>query len=186
MSPNVDFAPESAVERGLISFKLIVTFFNNPFERTGSPSKPVAKRAKHDGGGSTASERSSRVRFRLCLLYQFLICSRIALTIARASRWDSFIETKDVLSVWQLGSRKSTNTVYRHHFSHLPVFALLPWPHLIVSQYNYIQMLYPIYRYCKWFFPELQAGVESTVYVTIGHTQLWQSHHFSHSWEPYI
>jgi hypothetical protein len=67
-------------------FKPIVTFFNCPFERTDSPSKPAAKRAKRDGGGSTASERSSRVRFRLRPLYQFLICSRIHLTIARASR----------------------------------------------------------------------------------------------------
>ena len=85
MFPNADFSPESAVEHGQILFKPIVMFFNNLFKRTGSPSKPAAKRAKHDGGGSTASERSSRVRF--CLrLYQFLICSRITLTIARASR----------------------------------------------------------------------------------------------------
>ncbi|KIM81053.1 hypothetical protein PILCRDRAFT_9089 [Piloderma croceum F 1598] len=60
MSPNADFSPEAAVECGEIRFKLIVTFFNCPFERTDSPSKPVAKRAKRDGGGSTASERSSR------------------------------------------------------------------------------------------------------------------------------
>ena len=83
MSPNADFSPESAVERGEIAFKLIVTFFNFPFEGTDSPS---AKRAKCDGGGSTESERLSGVRFRLRPLYQFLICSRIPLTIARASR----------------------------------------------------------------------------------------------------
>ncbi|KIM92275.1 hypothetical protein PILCRDRAFT_117680 [Piloderma croceum F 1598] len=59
MSLNADFSPESAVEGGEIMFKLIPTFFNFPFERADSPSEPAAKRAKHDGGGSTASERSS-------------------------------------------------------------------------------------------------------------------------------
>ncbi|KIM85607.1 hypothetical protein PILCRDRAFT_816820 [Piloderma croceum F 1598] len=34
---------EAAVERGEIMFKPIVTFFNCPFERTDSPSKPAAK-----------------------------------------------------------------------------------------------------------------------------------------------
>jgi hypothetical protein len=85
MSPDADFSPESA-DGGDITFKPIVTFFDFPFERTDSPSKPAAKRAKRDGGGSTASEKSSGVRFRLRPLYQFLICSRIPLTIARASR----------------------------------------------------------------------------------------------------
>jgi len=49
---------ESA-DGGDITFKPIVTFFDFPFERTDSPSKPAAKRAKRDGGGSTASEKSS-------------------------------------------------------------------------------------------------------------------------------
>ena len=43
MSPNADFYPESAVEREEITFKLLVTFFNFPFEETDSP---LAKREK--------------------------------------------------------------------------------------------------------------------------------------------
>jgi hypothetical protein len=52
-------------------------------------------------------------------------------------------------------------TVYQHHFSHQSVFALLPQPHLILSQSDYIQILYPTYRHHKWVFLGLQAGVES-------------------------
>lgn len=86
MPPNIDFSPESAVEGGKIAFKLILTVFDFPVKGTDSPSKRVAKRAKRDEGKSTASEGSSRVRFRLRPLYQFLTCSRIPLTISRASR----------------------------------------------------------------------------------------------------
>jgi hypothetical protein len=71
MSPNADFSPESAVEGEKITSKPILTFFDFPFERTYSPSKPEGKRAKRDGGGSTANERSSRVRFCLRSFYQF-------------------------------------------------------------------------------------------------------------------
>jgi hypothetical protein len=86
MSPNADFSLESAVEGGKITFKPILMFFDFPFERTDLPSKLTAKRAKRDGEGYIASERSSRVRFRLRPFYQFITCSRIPLTIARASR----------------------------------------------------------------------------------------------------
>jgi hypothetical protein len=81
MSCDADFSPESTVNED-ITFKHIVTFFEFSFETD----SPAAERAKRDGGGTITSERSSRVRFRFRPLYQFLICSRIALTIARASR----------------------------------------------------------------------------------------------------
>jgi hypothetical protein len=86
MSPHADFSPEPAVVGGSITFKPIITFFNFVSERPDSPSKPAAKKAKRNGGRSTASEKSTRVRFRLLPLYQFLIWSRIPLMIARASR----------------------------------------------------------------------------------------------------
>jgi hypothetical protein len=75
MSPNADFSPDSTVEGGKIAFKPIPTFFDFLSERTDSPV-----------GGSTASEKLSRVRFDLHPLYQFLTCSRIPLMIARASK----------------------------------------------------------------------------------------------------
>ena len=68
MSPNADFSSEPAVEGGEITLKLIPTFFDARSETTDSPMKPVAKRAKLDEGGSTASVKSNRVRFRLRLL----------------------------------------------------------------------------------------------------------------------
>ena len=87
MYSNADFSLESAVASGEISFKPIPTFFDYPFERTDSSSKPASKRRrKRDGGESTASDKSRRVRFRLPPLYRFLICNRIPLRIARASR----------------------------------------------------------------------------------------------------
>lgn len=86
MSPNADFSPESAIEGGKIAFKPILTVFDVPSKSIDSPSKHVAKRAKHDEGGSTPSEGSSRVRFHLHRLHQFLTCSRTPLTISRGSR----------------------------------------------------------------------------------------------------
>jgi hypothetical protein len=50
-------------------FKSILTFPDRPSEKTGSPSKPVAKREKRNLGDSshesTASDKSDRVRFHL-------------------------------------------------------------------------------------------------------------------------
>jgi hypothetical protein len=86
MSPNADFSSESTVEGGEIVQRWIPTFFDFLRAGTGSPSKPKAKKARHDGSGSTASEKLDRVSFHLRPLYQFLTCSRIPLTIARASR----------------------------------------------------------------------------------------------------
>jgi hypothetical protein len=86
MSPNADFSSASVVEGGENMFKFIQTFFDVRSEKTDLPTKHVAKRAKLDEGGSIASENLGRVRFRLFPLYQYLTRSRIALTIARASR----------------------------------------------------------------------------------------------------
>ena len=56
---NADFFPEPTVESGKITFKLIHTFFDFPLARSDSPSKPVAKRAKHGDGSSTVETSSS-------------------------------------------------------------------------------------------------------------------------------
>jgi hypothetical protein len=55
-----------SVEGGEIMFRPLPTFSNFQSVGTDSPSKPAVKRVKRDGGGSTASERSSRVRLHLC------------------------------------------------------------------------------------------------------------------------
>jgi len=88
MPPNADFSSESesAVEGGKITLKLIPTFFDLRSEKPESPMKQLVKSAKLDEGTSIVSEKSGRVRIRVRPLYQFLICSRIAPTINRASR----------------------------------------------------------------------------------------------------
>jgi hypothetical protein len=51
---------ESTVEGGEIVQRWIPTFFDFLRAGTGSPSKPKAKKARHDGSGSTASEKLDR------------------------------------------------------------------------------------------------------------------------------
>lgn len=84
MPHNAKVHSEPAVEAGKITLGQILTF-SDYLPGVDSSSKPVAKRAKRDGGGSIASDKSSRVRFRLPPRSGSYF-SRIPLTIARASR----------------------------------------------------------------------------------------------------
>jgi hypothetical protein len=66
VAPDADFSLEPSVEGGNILFKSLTTFYNIPLSmETSSSSKPVAKRQKRLEKGSTASERSSKVRLHL-------------------------------------------------------------------------------------------------------------------------
>ena len=83
MSPDTDCSPEPSVEGGKILSQFTHTFLDFPSKSSGSP---AAKRIKLDGTESTVSQKSNRVRFPFCPLYQVITCYRIPLTTRKASR----------------------------------------------------------------------------------------------------
>jgi hypothetical protein len=83
MSPDADCSPEPSVKGGEILTRVTHTFFDFSSK---SPGSPAVKRIKLDGTESTVSQKSNRIRFRFCPLYQLITCYRIPLTIRKASR----------------------------------------------------------------------------------------------------